>query len=119
MPLICLPPDLAATIAYPAIFRVRLDFFQFTKDTAMAETFKLGGIGSTLPQPPGRGHSNHDAARDSTGIVVPARFRGTAADQQDMVVLGRKQVLRRNFRFTTILGFASTGQYALVIRIRL
>ncbi|KAM0696528.1 hypothetical protein Q7P36_003776 [Cladosporium allicinum] len=74
----------------------------------MAETFKHGGIGSTLPQPPGRGHSNHDAARDSTGILVPARFRGTAADQQDMIVLGRKQVLRRNFRFTTILGFAST-----------
>lgn len=60
----------------------------------------------------GRGHQNCDATKDSTGIVVPSRFRGTAADQRDMVVLGRKQVLRRNFRFTTILGFASTGWYA-------
>ena len=85
----------------------------------MAETSKRGGNISAVPIPTGCGLANHDAARDSTGIVVPARFRGTAADQQDMVVLGRKQVLRRNFRFTTILGFASTGQYALVIRIRL
>lgn len=74
----------------------------------MAET-KRGGNISAVPTPTGRGLVNHDAARESTGIVVPARFRGTAADQRDMVVLGRKQVLRRNFRFTTILGFASTG----------
>jgi hypothetical protein len=94
-------------------FCIRLIPLQFAKDTAMAETFKHGGNGSTVPQPPGRGDPSHDAARDSTGIMVPARFRGTAADQQDMVVLGRKQVLRRNFRFTTILGFASTGQYTL------
>jgi hypothetical protein len=79
----------------------------------MAETSKRGGNISAVPTPTGRGLAKHDAARDSTGIVVPARFRGTAADQRDMVVLGRKQVLRRNFRFTTILGFASTGQYTL------
>jgi hypothetical protein len=75
----------------------------------MAETFKRGGNISAVSTSTGRGLANHDAARGSTGIAVPARFRGTAADQRDMVVLGRKQVLRRNFRFTTILGFASTG----------
>jgi len=83
----------------------------------MTGTSKHGGRVSTVRRSPGAGHSNNDAVRDSTGIVVPAKFRGTPADQQDMVVLGRKQVLRRNFRFTTILGFASTGQYALMIYI--
>ncbi|KIW50408.1 hypothetical protein PV05_11997 [Exophiala xenobiotica] len=39
---------------------------------------------------------------------VPARYRGTATDKRDMSVMGRKQVLRRNFKFITMLGFAST-----------
>ncbi|RMZ89389.1 hypothetical protein DV736_g3379, partial [Chaetothyriales sp. CBS 134916] len=42
---------------------------------------------------------------DST---IPTKYRGTAADQRDMEVLGKKQVLRRNFKFITMLGFAST-----------
>jgi hypothetical protein len=42
------------------------------------------------------------------GSNVPTKYRGTAADQHDMAVLGKKQVLRRNFRFVTMLGFAST-----------
>lgn len=61
-------------------------------------------------------------------VSVPARYRGTSADQRDMAVLGKKQVLRvstrdeyslvsgpylikilqRNFKFVTMLGFAST-----------
>lgn len=40
--------------------------------------------------------------------AVPEKYRGTSADKDDMNVLGRKQVLRRNFQFTTMLGFAST-----------
>ncbi|KAK0768445.1 hypothetical protein LTR59_017660 [Friedmanniomyces endolithicus] len=40
--------------------------------------------------------------------TIPSKYRGTAADQRDMVVLGKKQVLRRNFKFGTMLGFAST-----------
>lgn len=40
--------------------------------------------------------------------TVPEKYRGTVADQHDMVVLGKKQVLRRNFKFITMLGFAST-----------
>ena len=39
---------------------------------------------------------------------VPTKYRGTRADKHDMLVLGRKQVLRRNFTFPTMLGFSST-----------
>jgi hypothetical protein len=46
----------------------------------------------------------------SAATTVPEKYKGTRADQDDMVLLGKKQVLRRNFKFTTILGFASTGE---------
>ncbi|KAI6855422.1 hypothetical protein KC323_g8306 [Hortaea werneckii] len=39
---------------------------------------------------------------------VEAKYRGTAADQRDMKALGKTQELRRNFKFVTMLGFAST-----------
>ncbi|KAL6241072.1 hypothetical protein RBB50_011975 [Rhinocladiella similis] len=39
---------------------------------------------------------------------VAEKFRGTSADKRDMMVMGKKQVLRRNFNFVTMLGFAST-----------
>ncbi|KAK4574837.1 hypothetical protein LTR86_001679 [Recurvomyces mirabilis] len=39
---------------------------------------------------------------------VPQQYRGTSADQHDMNILGKQQVLRRNFNFLTMLGFAST-----------
>ncbi|KAK6376338.1 hypothetical protein LTS17_006933 [Exophiala oligosperma] len=39
---------------------------------------------------------------------VAEKFRGTSADKRDMMVMGKKQVLRRNFNFITMLGFAST-----------
>ncbi|MBA7493110.1 hypothetical protein ES702_03665 [subsurface metagenome] len=45
-----------------------------------------------------------DAAADS----LPLKYRGTLADQRDMSTLGKKQVLRRNFKFVTMVGFAST-----------
>lgn len=44
----------------------------------------------------------------SAEAAIPDRFRGTAADQYDMQVLGKRQVLRRSFKFITMLGFAST-----------
>ena len=53
-------------------------------------------------------------AVDSTRVFdsgisnVAARYRGTDADAHDMAMLGKKQVLRRNFGFLTMLGFAST-----------
>ena len=40
--------------------------------------------------------------------TVPERYRGTLADHHDMIVLGKKQVLRRNFKFVTMIGFSST-----------
>jgi choline transport protein len=43
---------------------------------------------------------------------VPVKYQGTAADRQDMNMLGKKQVLRRQFRFSTMLGFASTVMVA-------
>ncbi|KAK0346530.1 hypothetical protein LTR91_015450 [Friedmanniomyces endolithicus] len=39
---------------------------------------------------------------------VPEKFRGTTTDRHDMLLLGKKQVLRRNFNFLTMLGFSST-----------
>ncbi|KAL2829769.1 amino acid/polyamine transporter I [Aspergillus cavernicola] len=41
------------------------------------------------------------------GHVAP-KYMGTIADQSDMTAMGRVQVLRRNFRFISILGFACT-----------
>ncbi|KAI6834194.1 hypothetical protein KC332_g6070 [Hortaea werneckii] len=40
--------------------------------------------------------------------LVPTKYRGTVADARDMKILGKMQVLRRNFRLITMLGFAST-----------
>lgn len=48
---------------------------------------------------------------DKHGIASPSvapKYQGTNADKQDMMTLGKKQVLRRNFRFITMLGFGST-----------
>ncbi|KAJ5772912.1 hypothetical protein N7457_007808 [Penicillium paradoxum] len=41
------------------------------------------------------------------GLVEP-QYMGTLADQRDMNALGRVQVLRRNFRFISIVGFGCT-----------
>jgi hypothetical protein len=40
--------------------------------------------------------------------TVPERYRGTIGDKDDMKALGKEQVLRRNFKFPTMLAFAST-----------
>ncbi|KAF1956444.1 amino acid transporter-like protein [Byssothecium circinans] len=40
--------------------------------------------------------------------IVPQKYHGTDADRHEMHMLGKKQVLRRNFSFLTMLGFAST-----------
>ncbi|KAI7717591.1 amino acid transporter-like protein [Hortaea werneckii] len=46
------------------------------------------------------------------GSHVPKECQGTPTDRQDMHTLGRKQVLRRRFKFFTMLGFASTVMVA-------
>lgn len=45
---------------------------------------------------------------DAAADTIPLKYRGTLADQKDMSILGKKQVLRRNFKFVTMVGFAST-----------
>jgi hypothetical protein len=41
------------------------------------------------------------------GSTVSEKYQGTRFDRQDMNILGKKQVLRRQFKFSTMLGFAS------------
>ncbi|KAJ5937266.1 hypothetical protein N7454_004921 [Penicillium verhagenii] len=48
-----------------------------------------------------------DFQKAPKGLVAP-RYMGTVADQRDMSALGRVQVLRRNFRFISIVGFGCT-----------
>ncbi|KAE8167101.1 amino acid/polyamine transporter I [Aspergillus tamarii] len=48
-----------------------------------------------------------EAGYATKGLVEP-KYMGTIADQKDMNVLGRVQVLRRNFRFVSIVGFGCT-----------
>lgn len=77
-------------------------------------------MGSRMPAPkstmpavaevPSARQFDKDGTSPTAATTIPDRFKGTKADQNDMVLLGKKQVLRRNFRFTTILGFASTGR---------
>lgn len=56
----------------------------------------------------GNGISPNGRVFDNSISHVQERYRGTDADKRDMTVLGKKQVLRRNFSFITMLGFAST-----------
>ena len=49
-----------------------------------------------------------DAGLVDESTLVADRWRGTDTDRHDMTVLGKKQVLRRNFNFVTMLGFSST-----------
>ncbi|KAK0971669.1 hypothetical protein LTR54_017732 [Friedmanniomyces endolithicus] len=53
-------------------------------------------------------YDQHDLKEFRVDATIPLKYHGTAADQRDMVVLGKTQVLRRNFKFVTMLGFAST-----------
>jgi hypothetical protein len=56
-----------------------------------------------------------ESPMDDSKVVrsdVAAKYHGTAADRHDMSILGKKQVLRRQFRFSTMLGFASTVMVA-------
>ncbi|KAB8068941.1 amino acid transporter [Aspergillus leporis] len=45
---------------------------------------------------------------EQSGHHVPAKYRGTVKDKADMSALGREQVLRRNFRYISIVGFGCT-----------
>ncbi|KAH8809152.1 amino acid/polyamine transporter I [Xylogone sp. PMI_703] len=49
-----------------------------------------------------------DLEKDFGDPSISKKYRGTVADKREMRMMGKKQVLRRNFRFVTMLGFAST-----------
>ncbi|KAI4112532.1 MAG: hypothetical protein LQ345_006331 [Seirophora villosa] len=51
--------------------------------------------------------SSEDGQLDEFTATVADKWQGTVADKHDMVMLGRSQVLRRNFSFISILGFSS------------
>lgn len=54
--------------------------------------------------------SDTDAIEQYEDVVdqnVPAKYRGTVRDRENMAIMGKKQVLRRNFKGITMLGFAS------------
>jgi amino acid permease (GABA permease) len=51
---------------------------------------------------------HHGYAHDLQDGTIELKYRGTEADQRDMSTLGRVQELRRNFRFTSMIGFACT-----------
>ncbi|KAL8789180.1 MAG: hypothetical protein Q9213_001287 [Squamulea squamosa] len=59
---------------------------------------------TTLPK--GEQSSDDVQLADFTATVAD-KWQGTAADKHDMVILGRSQVLRRNFSFISILGFSA------------
>jgi hypothetical protein len=45
-----------------------------------------------------------EGEKDVVSQSIPVKYRGTAFDHHDMSMLGKKQVLRRQFKFSTMLG---------------
>ncbi|KAL8887480.1 MAG: hypothetical protein Q9215_004955 [Flavoplaca cf. flavocitrina] len=54
----------------------------------------------------GEQYSDDVQLQDFAATVAP-KWQGTLADKHDMIMLGRSQVLRRNFSFISILGFSA------------
>ncbi|KAI4237844.1 MAG: hypothetical protein LQ349_001539 [Xanthoria aureola] len=52
-------------------------------------------------------HFSDDVQLEDFNATVADKWQGTLADKHDMVMLGRSQVLRRNFSFISILGFSA------------
>lgn len=55
-------------------------------------------------------HTTQDlglSAEYHASTSLPARYQGSPEDRHDMAVLGKEQVLRRNFSLFSMLGFAS------------
>jgi hypothetical protein len=62
---------------------------------------------SPVHTPPPDTESANGKLEDVVDKAVPERYRGTAQDRRDMLVHGKKQELRRNFKLLTMTGFAS------------
>jgi hypothetical protein len=61
---------------------------------------------SSAHQSPPYTESANGKLEDVVDNAVPERYRGTAQDRRDMLVHGKKQELRRNFKLLTMTGFA-------------
>ncbi len=75
--------------------------------TVTAMDTKETDIVAVSPYRDAQSPSEHDDDK-VVSKSVPEKFRGTTTDRHDMLLLGKKQVLRRNFNFLTMLGFSST-----------
>ena len=62
---------------------------------------------SPVHSPPRDAESADGKLDDVVDMAVPEKYRGTAQDKHDMLVHGKKQELRRNFKLLTMTGFAS------------
>jgi hypothetical protein len=62
---------------------------------------------SPVHSPPRDIESANSKLDDVVDMAVPERYHGTAQDKRDMLVQGKKQELRRNFKLLTMTGFAS------------
>lgn len=51
--------------------------------------------------------SANNSLDDVVDHAVPEKNRGTDQDKHDMIVQGKKQEMRRNFKLLTMTGFAS------------
>jgi hypothetical protein len=61
---------------------------------------------SPVQTPPPDTESANVKLEEAVDMAVPERYRGTAQDKRDMLVHGKKQELRRNFKLLTMTGFA-------------
>ncbi|KAL8822278.1 MAG: hypothetical protein Q9191_006981 [Dirinaria sp. TL-2023a] len=52
-------------------------------------------------------HSGNTVQIIQLDNAPPPQYMGSERDKEDMLMLGRQQVLRRNFKFTSILGFST------------
>jgi hypothetical protein len=92
----CLKQTLPRTLSYtPTLQAYSALLLPPHFDTVMSKSKELPSNGN---------QQTIGVAHDST---VSEKYQGTRFDQQDMSMLGKKQVLRRQFNFSTMLGFVS------------
>lgn len=70
---------------------------------------KDGGTNVSLTQPPFNNRRPDEEAVVSD--TLPLKYQGTSTDQQDMMLLGKKQVLRVREYITSIFHFTNLSNY--------
>lgn len=111
-----LPSDIARGLGPLSHFRTLSHYlegevqpFMSTHESKPKQVFEDVSI-RDLGSGPKASIGSHDEANDESVVDdnVPAQYHGTVEDKYDMRVLGKKQVLRRHFSFTSMVGFSST-----------